>query len=93
MLSEIVHFGLDSTRRVQIRHDLQHERLYRVVFGLLIQHENPENHMPYSLFDCQHNKHKMNTINTYDNTPDNTMNTDNINKHLCFENSLGNLRN
>ena len=26
VLSEIGHFGLDSPRRVQIRHDLQHER-------------------------------------------------------------------
>ena len=51
VLSEIVHFRLDRPRRVQIRHDLQHEKIYRVVFGLLIQHDNPENHMPYSLFD------------------------------------------
>ncbi len=32
----------------------------------------------------------MNTVNTYENTPKNTGNT---NKHLCFENSLEGFKN
>ena len=35
----------------------------------------------------------MNTVNTLDNTPDNTANTTNTNEHLCYDFSLRGLEN